>query len=193
MGDETKFQPDSRILKIEYRNYDLIARFWKDEYRGRIWKNNEKIADYAGNDLDSIVENLKKIVDKKILEKARQQGDKPYSENEFTAAFKAIYPKIKDGQKAMLSAHSHAPFVTLSLEKLRLAGDYSTLELVLEGYKAVSIHLMDELASMEERTEEKVLGFILNMVPELNSYNKNTNFSLKDSVASAYKKVLTVF
>ena len=36
---------DKRILKDDYCNYDLIARCWNDEYRGRVWKNKQRVAD----------------------------------------------------------------------------------------------------------------------------------------------------
>lgn len=54
---------DTRILKTRYRNYDLLARFWNGEYRGRAWLRKKKIADYDGDNLDLILENLMSIVD----------------------------------------------------------------------------------------------------------------------------------
>lgn len=56
-------EADKRVLKEDYCNYDLIARFWNDEYRGRVWKNKERVADYEGADLEEIMDALRAIVD----------------------------------------------------------------------------------------------------------------------------------
>ena len=55
---------DHRVLREDYRNYDLIARYWKDEYRRRIWKNKKVIADCEdGAHLDVIQPHFRPVVD----------------------------------------------------------------------------------------------------------------------------------
>ena len=58
-----EIESDKRILKDDYCNYDLIARYWDDAYRGRAWKNKQRVADCEGTDLDEILQELRSIVD----------------------------------------------------------------------------------------------------------------------------------
>ena len=69
-------ESDKRVLKEDYCNYDLIARFWNDEYRGRVWKNKERVADYEGTDLEEIIGALRVIVDEIQQEKRKLRGKK---------------------------------------------------------------------------------------------------------------------
>jgi hypothetical protein len=111
-------ESDKRVLKEDYCNYDLIARFWNDEYRGRAWKNKERIADYEGTDLEEIIDALRAIVDDIQQEKRRQRGKKKPAAREIADAIIGIEPKLSRTQKMMLAIHGKSPGQRLSVKAI---------------------------------------------------------------------------
>jgi hypothetical protein len=69
----TEAPNDQRVIREDYRNYDLIARYWDGCYRGRLFKLKERIADIEGEDLDAIVQELRKTVDQLVHERQKQR------------------------------------------------------------------------------------------------------------------------
>ena len=80
---------DRRVLKEEYRNYDLVARHWKGEYRGRIWKKKESFEEFYGQTLEEIIQHMRDTVDKHIDQKIGARGADRPSIQEFEEAFSA--------------------------------------------------------------------------------------------------------
>jgi hypothetical protein len=119
---------DTRVLKEDYCNYDLVARCWNDEYRGRVWKNKDRIADFEGTDLDDIMSELRAIVDGMQQEKRRERGKRKPSTAELAAALDGIEPKLSRQQRAMLSVHAKAPLQRVMMRSMIRLGDYATAE-----------------------------------------------------------------
>ena len=117
---------DSRVLKEDYFNYDLIARSWNDEYRGRVWKNKERIADFEGTDLDEIMVELRGIVDAILHEKRRERGKRKTGIPELAEAIAGFEPKLSRPQKMMLSVHCKAPGQRVTMTVLSLAARTAT-------------------------------------------------------------------
>jgi hypothetical protein len=180
-------QIDTRILKAEYRNYDLIARYWNGEYRGRIWKNKEKVADYDGDNLDIIFENLTSIVDQIIEQKKKARGDNSIDDSAYLSAFTGILPKISPDQSAMLTLHANASKHTATLEELRLAGNFSSLKIVADQYLKVAKRLCDELSSFNDSASDaETLAALLNNPQALEEEKKDAKLTLIPAAAKAY-------
>jgi hypothetical protein len=139
-------ESDKRVLKEDYCNYDLIARCWNDEYRGRVWKNKERIADCEGTDLDEIMGSLRAIVDEMQHEKRLQRGKKKPTPREIADAIVGIEPKLSRAQKMMLAIHSKSPNQRLGVKALGRVGDYATPEGAFADYAEVARRVCDELA-----------------------------------------------
>jgi len=139
-------ETDKRVLKEDYCNYDLIARCWNDEYRGRVWKNKERIADCEGTDLDEIMEELRAIVDEIQQEKRRLRGKKKPGPREISDAIIAVEPKLSRAQKMMLAIHSKSPNQRLTVKAIGRVGDYATPEGAFAEYAEVARRICDELA-----------------------------------------------
>jgi hypothetical protein len=146
MQPEPLIEIDTRVLKEDYCNYDLVARCWNDEYRGRVWKNKERIADFEGTDLDEIMLELRAIVDAIQHEKRRERGKRKISAAELTDALAGIEPKLSRTQRAMLSVHARAPLQRVMMKAMLRLGDYATAELAFDEYVQVARRLSDELA-----------------------------------------------
>jgi len=137
---------DTRVLKDDYCNYDLIARCWNDEYRGVVWKNKVRVANCDGLDLDEIMDELRAIVDQLQADKRKARGRKKISAEDLASAIQGIEHKLSRAQKMMLVVHNRAPANTLSVKGLSRLGDYSNPEDAFADYAAIARRLSDELA-----------------------------------------------
>jgi hypothetical protein len=139
-------ETDTRVLKEDYCNHDLIARCWNDEYRGRVWKNKERVADFEGTDLDEIMRDMRAIVDGIQHDKREARGRRKPTPREIADAIAGIEPKLSRAQKMMLAIHAKAPGQRIMLKALTRVGDFASPELALTEYAQVARRLCDELA-----------------------------------------------
>lgn len=139
-------ESDKRILKEDYCNFDLIARCWNDEYRGRVWKNKDRIADFEGSDLDEIMAELHAIVDEIQRKKRQKRGRKKPAAAEIAEAILSAEPKLTRAQKMMLVLHSKTINKRLSVKAISRLGEYATAELAFADYAMVARRVCDELA-----------------------------------------------
>ena len=139
-------ETDTRVLKEDYCNHDLIARCWNDEYRGRVWKNKERVADFEGTDLDEIMHEMHSIVDEIQHEKRQSRGRRKPTPREIADAIIGIEPKLSRAQKMMLAIHGKAPGQRIMVKAITRVGDYANTELALAEYAQIARRLCDELA-----------------------------------------------
>lgn len=137
---------DTRVLKEDYCNHDLIARCWNDEYRGRVWKNKDRIADFEGTDLDEIMQELREIVDAIQDAKRKRRGKKKPTPAEIAEAISGFEPKLSRAQKMMLTLHAKAPGQRLMMRAVSRLGDYASAEVAFADYAQIARRLCDELA-----------------------------------------------
>lgn len=136
---------DLRIIEEEYRNYDLLARYWDGQYRGYITKGNSVIANYDGADINTIIQNLRSIVDRMLELKFTSKLTSVPNSSDYSDAFRHIAHVLSLSEKKMLTTHSKAKDGRLSLNQLRIAGGFnSTVETFL-CYVAIASRLKDEL------------------------------------------------
>jgi hypothetical protein len=179
---------DTRVLKEDYCNYDLVARCWNDEYRGRVWKNKDRVADFEGTDLDDIMVELRAIVDGIQQEKRRERGKRKPSTTEIAEALAGIEPKLSRQQRAMLSVHAKAPLQRVMMRSMIRLGDYATAELAFADYVQVARRLSDELAySPSGRRKDVYQGSALLFSEEIviDSVGAETVLTLRQEVAKA--------
>lgn len=140
----TEVSNDQRIVREDYRNYDLIARYWDGCYRGRLFKLKERIADIEGEDLDTIVQELRKTVDTLVQERQKQRKKEP-TVGEWQAALSALQGKLKEEQRSMLLTHARAEEGTAALSLLQRAGHYTTVASTIAHYATMAQRLADEV------------------------------------------------
>ena len=140
---------DTRILKTEYRNYDLIARYWNGDYKGRIWKNNKVITDYEGDDLDLILENLISIVDAIIDERCQVNEGELYR-----LAWQGIWPKLSSIQIQILQKLACAKQHKVSIKRLRKLQSGLSLREFLALIKDINCRYATELGRQGRDSEE---------------------------------------
>ena len=181
-------EADKRVLKEDYCNYDLIARFWNDEYRGRAWKNKERIADYEGTDLEEIIDALRAIVDEIQQEKRRQRGKKKPAAREIADAIIGIEPKLSRTQKMMLAIHGKSPGQRLSVKAISRVGDYASAEGAFAEDAEVARRVCDELAyNPGSRKKDHYPGAALFFEEDITigSVNADTVLTLRPEIAKA--------
>lgn len=140
----TEVSTDQRIVREDYRNYDLIARFWDGSYRGRLFKLKERIADIEGDDLDAIVQELRQTVDHLVQERQKQRKKEP-TVGEWQAALAALQGRFREEQRAMLLTHARAEEGSASLGVLQRAGHYASVPSAISHYAATAQRLADEV------------------------------------------------
>ena len=146
MSLRSKVELDERVLKEDYCNYDLIARCWNDEYRGRVWKNKQRVADCEGADLDEIMTELRAVVDGIQHEKRQSRGRRKPGAQDLADAITGFEPKLSRAQKMMLSIHAKAPGQRLMVRAIARVGDYANVDHAIEDYLEIARRLADELA-----------------------------------------------
>jgi len=140
----TETSTDQRVFREDYRNYDLIARYWDGSYRGRLFKQKERVADIEGDDLDVIVQELRKSVDQLVHERQKQRKKEP-TVGEWQAALSALQPRLKEEQRLMLLTHARAEEGIVSLGVLQRTGHYPTVPTTIAQYAALAQRLADEV------------------------------------------------
>jgi ankyrin repeat protein len=65
----------AREFDENYRCSRILVRFYKGNYKGRVWSDSKVIYDTSGENFDLLVEQLKKYVDNRIEEKERSCND----------------------------------------------------------------------------------------------------------------------
>lgn len=181
-------ETDSRVLREDYCNHDLIARCWNDEYRGRVWKNKERIADFEGTDLDEIMAELRAIVDDIQHEKRRRRGKKKPGTQEIAEAIAGIEPKLSRAQKMMLAIHAKAPGQRVTMRALGRVGDFASAELAFADYAQVARRLCDELAyAPGSRRKDVYPGTALLFAEEIvaGAVTPDTGLTLRAEIARA--------
>jgi hypothetical protein len=179
---------DERVLKEDYCNFDLIARCWNDEYRGRVWKNKQRIADCEGADLDEIMRELRAVVDEIQHEKRQGRGRRKPAAKEIADAIAGFEPKLTRAQKMMLAIHAKAPGQRIMVRAISRVGDYASPELALEDYVQVGRRLADELAYHPgSRRKDAYPGTALLFNEELviGAVNADTVLTLRPEVTKA--------
>jgi hypothetical protein len=181
-------ETDKRVLKEDYCNFDLIARCWNDEYRGRAWKNKQRIADFEGTDLDEIMSELRAIVDRIQNEKRRKRGKKKPGPQEIADAIAAIEPKLSRAQKMMLAIHSKALNQRVTVKAIGRVGDYASPEGAFADYASVARRVCDELAyTPGSRRKDVYPGVALFFIEEIpvGSVVTDTTLTLRPEIAGA--------
>lgn len=179
---------DRRVLKEDYCNYDLIARYWNEEYRGRVWKNKERIADCEGADLDEIMQQLRSIVDDMQAEKRQQRGRRKPTPREIADAILAIEFKLSRAQKMMLAIHAKSPGQRITVRALGRVGDYASLEGAFDEYAEVARRVCDELAYQPgSRRKDHYPGITLLVMEDiaLGSTTQDTAVTLRPEMVKA--------
>lgn len=183
-------ETDKRILKEDYCNYDLIARSWNEEYRGRVWKNKERIADCEGSDLDEIMAELRTIVDDLQHEKRVARGKRKPTVKEIADAIVAVEPKLSRNQKMMLVLHGKAIGQKLPVKAISRVGDYASPEGAFAEYAEVARRVCDELAYMPgTRRKDQYHGVLLffNEEVTIGAVTAETVLTLKADIVKALR------
>lgn len=139
---------DKRIVKEEYRNYDLVARFWEYGYLGKIWKNRKAIDEIDAIDdegIDDLIVKMKQQVDQFIAEKQEARANQPPTQAELVAAFKQVSDKISILERLVLKHHAECPNGVFEMEKIQRLAGYSSSTSVLMTYSNVAQRLCNEI------------------------------------------------
>lgn len=179
---------DKRILKDDYCNYDLIARCWNDEYRGRVWKNKQRVADFEGSDLDQIMVELRAIVDGIQAGKRHQRGRRKPTSREIADAILAIDFKLSRAQKMMLAIHAKSPGHRITVRAIGRVGDYASAEGAFEEYAEIARRVCDELAYQPgSRRKDHYPGITLLLVEDvgIGSVTHDTALTLRPEIVKA--------
>ena len=179
---------DKRILKEDYCNFDLIARSWNDEYRGRVWKNKVRIADFEGTDLDEIMAELRTIVDDIQHKKRVKRGRRKPTPREIADAIAAVESKLSRTQKMMLAIHCKSLNLRLNMRAISRVGDYATPEVAFADYAQMAHRIADELAYVPGSRRKDVyqgVTVLFNDEVAVGSVNADTTLTLRPEIARA--------
>ncbi|MDT8399641.1 MAG: hypothetical protein RQ899_13610 [Pseudomonadales bacterium] len=140
---------DTRIVKEDYRNYDLVARYWEYGYRGKIWKNRKSVEDIDAVDnegIDELLQKLRTRVDELIEAKRKARRNKAPTQVEFNTSLKSLETKISLSERQVLKAHAAAVGAAMTLDKAQRLGDFFSPSAALLMYSGLARRLCEELA-----------------------------------------------
>lgn len=191
MGLEQLADIDARILKEDYRNYDLVARYWKGAYRGKIWQRKKAVASIQGGNLDTVYQQLRDKVDSFVDSKRSSRGTTEPTAREIADAFTVIESKLTPSQMDMLAAHCSAADHCLSLIELQKAGKYPSSTQAMLAYADIGNRLMDELGYVPQTgTHQDPSIFILIEATIQDSETLIDRWKLRHPVAEAVENLL---
>lgn len=190
MSHRSLIEIDERVLREDYCNYDLIARYWNEEYRGRIWKNKQRIADREGPSLDEIMGQLRALVDQLQEQKRKSRGKRKPSAKEIASALQGIEPKLSTAQKMMLNLQYRAPNQRISVGALMRLADSRSPDKALEAYCQIAKRLSDELAyrpTLRSKSANSELLLLCKQLPDLEALGRDTALSLRPEIVKAFE------
>jgi hypothetical protein len=144
-NDSSFYKIDKRIIKEDYRNYDLVTRFWHGSYRGKIWKHNANVGEIEGDNLDAILQHLRSMVDELIDDKLLSSPAKQPTKEELKNAFQAVEHKLDTQARRTLLIHANESEATISIQSLRSFAGFDSTTDVLLCYAGIARRLCDEL------------------------------------------------
>lgn len=139
---------DKRILREEYRNYDLVARYWEYGYLGKIWKNRKAVEelDAEGDEgLDELMVRMRAMVDSLIAEKTKARKNRAPANAELLEGFQDIAEKLTALEKLLLKHHAEVEGGEARLEYLQRLLNLTNADSLLEIYSRIGQKLNDEI------------------------------------------------
>lgn len=137
---------DRRILKLNYRNYELVARYFEEAYRGRVWRDNKRVSDedVIEDTLEQVVAALYQQVDELIQQKAQLRGTACPTLEEYMDAIQAVKAQISASFLPVLVYHAkHAGTELATLAEL---GGYASATDLMLDYADFAKMLCDQIA-----------------------------------------------
>lgn len=153
--EKPKKKIDKRILREHYRNYDLISRHWKNEYRGRVLKHHKIVLDIVGDDVESIIHELRTYVDEQIQEKTNQRKGAEPPLSELESAIYSVWSNLSEEQRKILKSHANRPNRIINMLELQQIGRYRSSTDAMLDYADISRKLCDELGYEPESSAQK--------------------------------------
>ncbi|MEX2366993.1 MAG: hypothetical protein WD601_10325 [Pseudohongiellaceae bacterium] len=157
---------DRRIVKLEYRNYDLVARYWEYSYMGKIWKFRKAVEEFDANDgqsIDELIAIMKHRVDELIAEvsRLRQPGIPVQAELNQALARLHLSGKVPEITRQALTAHNiSADGCIESVAMERLTG-LSNTSAIFTLYSHLAVKLCDEIGYSEAQPANNYPGLAL--------------------------------
>ncbi len=177
---------DRRIIKEDYRNYDLVTRFWHGSYRGKIWKHNANVGEIEGDNLDAILQHLRNMVDELIDDKLSSSPAKQPTKEELKNAFLAVQHKLDTQAKLTLIIHANELDATISIQSLRSLTGFDSTTDVLLCYAGVARRLCDELGFRPMNTGHQ--SSALSVLLDDNS-DDSTKITLQPSIVAVIQEL----
>lgn len=139
---------DKRILREEYRGYDLVARFWEYGYLGKIWFNRRPVEEIDASDnqtLDDLIRQMRAMVDGLIAEKSRARKNRPPSQAEVNDTFRAVADKFTPLEKLLLKTHAEEEGGVSTMGNLQRLLNFTSADSVLELYGRIGQKVNDHI------------------------------------------------
>ena len=147
MTESNTLFSEKRILKENYRNYDIVARFWQGELRGVVWKNKKRIVDITDTSFDDIVQKLRNKVDILVADRVARRGNLEPTDDQIMDAIHEMFPSLTPIQRRFLRHHLNYPgYVAPAKLLMKRCGLTSFTELLLE-YVQVNQKISDEIGT----------------------------------------------
>jgi len=129
-------------IRENYRQHEILARFYKGDFHGRVWRGKELVYETVGETLEDTADKLKQFVDNQIEELALNSGSTP-DEVGLLEGLRIIISELSDGQRAMLKAHYYAENQTMTATQLAAAAGYANYNAVNLQYGNVGKALFE--------------------------------------------------
>ena len=180
---------DKRIIKEEYRNYDLVARFWEYGYLGKIWKNRKAVEEVEAVDdegIDDLVAKMKELVDHFIAEKQAARGNQAPAQADLIAAFKEVSEKMSILERLVLKHHAECSNGAFDMDRIQRLTGYSSAAAVLMTYSKVAQRLCNEIGYRPKDSGDTfpALSVLLKAVPK-----DQQSLTLKKDVVKAIREM----
>ena len=179
---------DKRIIREEYRNHDLVARYWEYGYLGKIWKNRKAIEEIdaeSDESLEDLVQRMKAHVDALILEKSRARNNRSPSRSELEEAFHGIESRFTALEKLLLKyCAENCGEEGVTIKHLQRLLNLNSTDSIHELLGRIGNKLNDELGYEPKATRDRAANVRVLLAPSDQEHIR-LNVGLHDLVKKA--------
>jgi len=157
-------RPEEEDILEKFGPYEIVARFFKGEHRGILWRSGKKLIEVTAASNEEARNLLESRFYEQCMEKARERGVVEPSEKEMVQALMYIWPHLNSNQIKMLQAQYRAPNRSMSTLELAAVAGYKTHHPVNLFYGQAGFMLFSELPGplpTDDRTGAPIYSFAL--------------------------------
>ncbi len=153
-------------INEKFGPYELVAKFYKGEHRGILWRSGEKLIEVTATSNSEAKEMIEARFYERGLKRAAEQGEVVPSDKRMVAALRYIWPHLNAAQEKLLQAQYRAPGRRMTTMELATVVGWKSHRPVNAHYGRAGFMLFNEVPRVlpiSKGNEAPVYSFALSI------------------------------